>query len=77
MVQNTANDAARSGYDDLKTNADGSLDLYFGPESTAGPESHWIETVPGRGFYPMFRLYSPTAPLYDGTWTLPDVELVE
>ena len=39
-----------------------------------GPETNWIETVPGRGFYPMFRLYSPTAPLFDGTWALPDVE---
>ena len=39
-------------------------------------ESNWIETVPGRGFYLMFRLYSPTAPLFDGTWTLPDVELM-
>ena len=42
----------------------------------AGQESNWLETVPGRGFYPMFRLYSPTAPLFDGTWTLPDVELM-
>jgi hypothetical protein len=23
----------------------------------------------------MFRLYSPTAPLFDGTWSLPDAEL--
>ena len=74
MVQNPANDAARSGYDKLTTNTDGSLDLYFGPKAPAGQESNWIETVPGRGFYPMFRLYSPTAPLFDGTWTLPDVE---
>jgi hypothetical protein len=74
MVHNPTNDAAHSGYDDLETNADGSLDLYFGPTAPEGPESNWIETVPGRGYYPMFRLYSPTAPLYDGTWTLPDVE---
>ena len=37
-------------------------------------KSNWIETVPGRGYYPMFRFYSPTAPLFDGTWALPDVE---
>ena len=30
--------------------------------------------IPGRGYYPMFRFYSPTAPLFDGTWALPDVE---
>ena len=62
MVQNPTNDAAHSSYDELKTNADGSLDLYFGPEAPTGQESNWIETVPGRGYYPMFRLYSPTGP---------------
>ena len=73
MVQNSSHDAARSSYDDLETNDDGSIDLYFGPTAT-GDDRNWIETTPGRGFYPMFRFYSPTEPLFDGTWTLPDVE---
>ena len=76
MVQNPTNDAAHASYDELQTNPDDSLDLYFGPEAPEGQESNWIETVPGRGFYPMFRFYSPTEPLFDGTWTLPDVELM-
>ncbi len=76
MVQNPTNDAARSGYDDVNMNDDGSFDLYFAPDAPAGQESNWIETVPGRGYYPMFRFYSPTAPLFDGTWTLPDVESI-
>jgi hypothetical protein len=25
-------------------------------------------------YYQMLRFYSPTAPLFDGTWALPDVE---
>ena len=33
-------------------------------------EANWIETVPGKGFYPMMRFYSPKAGLFDGTWTL-------
>jgi hypothetical protein len=74
MVQNPTNDAAHSSYDELKTNDDGSLDMVFGPTAPPGQESNWIETVPGRGYYPMFRFYSPTAPLFDGTWALPDVE---
>ena len=74
MVQNPTNDAARSGYDEFKMNDDGSLDLYLAPNMTESEESNWIETVPDRGFYMMFRFYSPTAPLFDGTWTLPDVE---
>ena len=75
MIQNPTNDAAHASYDELKTNTDGSFDMHFGPTAPAGQESNWIETVPGRGFYVMFRLYSPTEPLFDGTWALPDVEL--
>jgi hypothetical protein len=79
MIQNAANDSARSGLDKLKTNADGSLDLYFGPAGSApkGLEANWIETVPGKGFYPMFRIYAPKAGLFDGTWKLPDVEVMK
>ena len=69
MVQNTVNDAAHSGYDDFATNEDGSLDLFFGPEAPAGPATNWIQTAPGRGFYVMFRCYTKTSALFDGTWT--------
>jgi hypothetical protein len=77
MLQNPSGDAAHSSYDKLKTNADGSIDLYFGPKAPAGQESNWTETVPGKGFYPMFRFYTPKEGVFDGTWTLPDVELVK
>ena len=52
--------------------------IYFGPAGTApaGVEANWIETFPGKGFYPMFRIYYPKAGLFDGTWKLSDVELV-
>jgi len=79
MIQNPVNDSARSSLDKLKTNADGSLDLYFGPAGSApaGMEANWIETLPGKGFYPMMRFYTPKAALFDGTWKLPDVEAVK
>jgi len=79
MIQNPSNDSARSSLDKLKTSADGSLDLYFGPAGSApaGEEANWIETLPGRGFYPMMRFYTPKAGLFDGTWKLPDIELVK
>jgi hypothetical protein len=77
MIQNPSKDAARSSYDKLNTNADGSVELYFGPQAPAGQESNWIETVSGRGFYPMVRFYTPKEGLFDGTWVIPDVELVE
>ena len=36
-----------------------------------------IETIPGKGFYPMFRFYTPKEGVFDGTWKLPDVEAVK
>ncbi|MCV3243436.1 DUF1254 domain-containing protein [Mesorhizobium sp. ZC-5] len=79
MIKNPGNDSARSGLDKLKTKADGSIDLYFGPAGSApaGLEANWIETVPGKGFYPMMRFYTPKEGLYDGSWKLPDVEVVK
>jgi hypothetical protein len=79
MIQSPSNDAARSSLDKLKTNADGSIDLYFGPAGSApkGLEANWVETVPGKGWYPMLRFYTPKAGLFDGTWKLPDVDLMK
>jgi hypothetical protein len=79
MIQNAPNDSARFSQDKLKTNADGSVDLYFGPAGSApaGMEANWIETVPGKGFYPMMRFYTPKAGLFDGTWKLPDIDVVK
>lgn len=65
-----------SMYSGPKANDNGSVDVYFGPEMPAGQVKNWIRTVPGRGFFPMFRWYGPLTPLYDKTWKLPDVEEV-
>jgi hypothetical protein len=63
--------------DALKKNDDGSVDLYFGPELPQGaPESNWLRTVPGKGWFVLFRLYSPTKPFFDGTWRPGDFEKV-
>ena len=42
MLQSPSGDAAHSSYDNLKPNADGSIDLYFGPSAPAGMENNWI-----------------------------------
>lgn len=65
-----------STFPTMKENADGSATIYFGPKAPAGQEGNWIQTVPGKGFYLMFRFYSPKESLFDGTWKLPDIELV-
>ena len=63
-------------YSGPKANADGSVDIYFGPKMPKGQEKNWIQTVPGKGWFPIFRFYGPLQPLYDKTWVLPDIEKV-
>ena len=74
MIQTDTNIAAKSSYDKLNTNADGSIDLYFGPTAPAGKESNWVKTLPGRGWWVWFRFYGPTEAFFDKTWKLPDFE---
>jgi hypothetical protein len=61
-------------YSDPQKNEDGSVDVYFSPEMPAGQNKNWIQTVPGKGWFPIFRFYGPLAALYDKTWKLNDIE---
>jgi hypothetical protein len=61
---------------ELRKNADGSVDVYFGPKAPQGKESNWVPTRTGGRFEVMFRLYGPEKPLFDKTWMLPDIEKV-
>jgi hypothetical protein len=58
----------------MKKNADGSVDIYFGPKSPTGKESNWIYTAPGRGWFCGFRLYDPDKAFFDKTWKLANIE---
>jgi hypothetical protein len=62
--------------DELVYNADGSVDLYYGPEPPEGIEKNWTQTVPGKGWFPILRLYGPLAPWFDKTWQPGEFELV-
>ena len=62
--------------DGLKQNADGSFDIYFAPKPPAGWENNWIQTVPGKGWNTIFRLYGPLESFYNQTWKPGDPELV-
>lgn len=33
-------------------------------------------TVPGKSWFPMFRLYGPLEPWFDGSWRLPELDRV-
>ena len=57
----------------LTTNPDGTVDLYFGPKAPSGSQSNWTPTKAGGRFEVLLRLYGPQKPLFDKTWTLPDI----
>jgi hypothetical protein len=63
--------------DKLITNADGSVDLYFGTKAPTGWEANWIETVPGKGWFTLLRLYGPLEPWFDKTWRPGEIEMVK
>lgn len=52
----------------VQQNADGSTDIYFGPKAPVGKESNWIQTVPGKGYTVILRLYGPLEPWFDKKW---------
>ena len=62
---------------DMVKNDDGSFDLYYGPKAPAGKEANWTQTVPGKGWFVLFRLYGPLEPWFDKTWRPGEFELVK
>jgi len=77
LIHNDQQRADRSSRQaDLVKNADGSVDLYVGPNAPAGFEKDWIPSVPGKAWFCYFRLYAPTGAHFDRTWVLADFEKV-
>ena len=52
----------------LLVNADGSADVYFGPKAPVGKENNWVQTIPGKGWNTLLRLYGPLESWFDKTW---------
>jgi len=61
----------------IVVNSDKSVDVYFGPKAPAGMENNWIQTVPGKGWNVLFRLYGPLKPWFDKTWRPGEIEVVK
>lgn len=72
----TARPSASSEDGEAVPNEDGSKTLYFGPTPPAGRERNWIQTVPGKGWFVMLRLYRPLGAWLDGTWRPGEIEPV-
>jgi hypothetical protein len=61
---------------DLVVNADGSVDIHFGPQAPAG-KANWIQTVPGKSWNTILRIYGPTEAWFDKTWRPGEIELLK
>ena len=66
------------GYTAAEASADGSTAVYIGPSQPAGiKRGSWIQTMPGKGWWVILRLYSPLEPFFTKQWRLSEIELVK
>jgi hypothetical protein len=55
-------------------NDDGSIDLFFGPTQPASvADTNWIQTVKGRDFMAVIRLYGAEIEFFDQSWKPDDI----
>jgi len=73
-------DQKSGGLDSLSSavqpNADGSYTVWFGPTAPAGQEGNWVQTMPGKSYSVLLRLFGPLEPWFDQTWKPGDFEPV-
>jgi hypothetical protein len=75
LIKNVSRASRSSQIPELGKNADGSIDIFFGPTAPPGKEANWVPTNPQRGFELMLRLYAPRKEFFEKkVWVLPDVE---
>jgi hypothetical protein len=77
LIKNISRASCASNDKAVQKNSDGSVDVYFGPQSPAGKASNWIPTDPKGKFEVLFRLYGPEKALFEKTWKLGDIEKVK
>lgn len=58
----------------VAANDDGSTDLYFGPTAPEGQDINWIQTVPGKSWFTILRLYGPLETWFNQTWRAGEIE---
>jgi hypothetical protein len=73
LLQNGKPKPSLSSFDQPEVNADGSVDIYFGPDAPVGKENNWVKTLPGQGWFTYIRLYGPLEPFFEQTWKPDDI----
>ena len=83
MLQGTgSDDVTIDSYETLIPNADGSYDLYVGPNDSKVPAKYrdapnYAATNPDKGLMVYFRFFGPLEPFFDKTWQLESFEKVK
>lgn len=60
----------------VKTNKDGTVDIYFSAKPPKGKEANWVPTESGKDFFLFFRLYGPEKAVWDKSWKLNDLQKI-
>ncbi len=61
----------------FQKNADGSYDVYFAPKAPSLREGNWLQTIPGKSWFAILRMYGPLEPWINKTWRPGEIELVK
>lgn len=61
----------------VKPDPDGSHTIWFGPQAPPGQAGNWIQTIPGKSYFVLLRLYGPLQPWFDKSWKPGDLERVD
>ncbi len=61
-----------------EADAEGSTTVWFGPAQPAGTRrGNWIQTMPGKGWFTIPRLYSPLESFFTKEWRPSEIELIK
>ncbi|CAM4242198.1 DUF1254 domain-containing protein [Listeria booriae] len=76
LIQNEERRADITSRQELAWNADGSIDIYFGPDKPAEHSSNWVQTNNEEHWFVYLRLYGPMEAYFDKSWIMDDITLL-
>ncbi|MEM1130744.1 MAG: DUF1254 domain-containing protein [Pseudomonadota bacterium] len=62
---------------DPKLNDDGSIDVYFAPEAPEGWVENWVQTIPGKSWFTILRMYGPKEEWLNGDYVPGEIGVVQ
>jgi len=60
----------------LSVNQDGSVDIRFGPVAPQGNSINWLQTIPGKEWYIVLRIYNAPESRFTQSWKPGEIEEV-